>query len=72
MRLIDAQFPETPSCGSRQTPRHLRRQGHAVNRKRVRRLMLKMGRTAVHSEAKDDGSQSRAQNLTVSAARHDH
>ena len=36
MRLIDAQFLETPWYGSRQMSRHLRRDGHEVGRKRVR------------------------------------
>jgi putative transposase len=48
MRLIDAQFLETPWYGSRQMARHLRRQGHVVGRKRVRRLMAKMGLAAVY------------------------
>jgi putative transposase len=48
MRLIDAQFLETPWYGSRQMARHLRRQGHAAGRKRVRRLMAKMGLAAVY------------------------
>lgn len=48
MRLIDAQFLETPWYGSRQMARHLRRQGHVVGRKRIRRLMLRMGLTAVY------------------------
>jgi putative transposase len=43
MRLIDMQFLETPWYGSRQMARHLRREGYAVGRKRVRRLMAKMG-----------------------------
>jgi putative transposase len=43
MRLIDEQFLETPWYGSRQMARHLRRQGWCVGRKRVRRLMRKMG-----------------------------
>ena len=43
MRLIDAQFLETPRYGSRQMARHLRRHAHVVGRKRVRRLMAKMG-----------------------------
>ena len=43
MRLIDRQFLETPWYGSRQMARHLRREGYAVGRKRVRRLMAKMG-----------------------------
>ena len=36
MRLIDAQFLETPWHGSRQIARHLRRDGHEVGRKQVR------------------------------------
>lgn len=46
MRAVDAQFMETPWYGSRQMARHLRRQGHAVGRKRVRRLMVRMGLAA--------------------------
>lgn len=48
MRLIDAQFMETPFYGSRQMAWHLRRLGHAVNRKRVRRLMRLMGLEAIY------------------------
>lgn len=43
MRLIDEQFLQTPFYGSRQMARWLRRQGYTVARKRVRRLMRKMG-----------------------------
>jgi len=43
MRLIDEQFMETPFYGARQMARHLRRCGHCVGRKRVRRLMARMG-----------------------------
>ena len=43
MALIDRQFLETPWYGSRQMARWLRRQGHAVGRHRVRRLMRKIG-----------------------------
>ena len=39
MRLIDAQFLETPWYGARQMARHLRREGYTVGRKRMRRLM---------------------------------
>ena len=48
MRPIDAQFLEAPWCGSRQMARHLRREGHEVGRKRVRRLMAKMGLAPIH------------------------
>jgi putative transposase len=48
MRLIDAQFLEAPWYGSRQMARHLRREGYAVGRKRVRRLMAKMGLAPIY------------------------
>lgn len=50
MRLIDEQFLETPYYGARQMARHLRRLGHWVNRKRVRRLMQKMGLMAIYQK----------------------
>ena len=43
MRRIDRQYLETPFYGSRQMTAWLRRQGFAVNRKRVQRLMGLMG-----------------------------
>jgi putative transposase len=48
MRLIDEVFLETPWYGSRQMARHLRRQGYTVGRKRVRRLMARMGLAAIY------------------------
>ena len=48
MRKIDEQFLKTPWYGSRQMARYLRRQGCRVGRKRVRRLMRKMGLTAIY------------------------
>jgi putative transposase len=48
MRLVDAQFLETPWYGSRQMARQLRREGHVVGRKRVRRLMARMGLTPIY------------------------
>ncbi len=48
MRLLDAQFLETPWYGSRQMGRWLRRQGYTVGRKRVRRLMAKMGLAPIY------------------------
>lgn len=47
MRLIDELFLETPWYGSRQMARHLRRLGHVVGCKRIRRLMARMGLAAV-------------------------
>lgn len=48
MHTIDAQFLETPWYGSRQTARHLRRGGHEVGRKRMRRLMTRMGLAPIY------------------------
>ena len=48
MRLIDAQFLETPWYGSRQMTRHLRREGYTVGRKRIRRLMAKIGLVPIY------------------------
>lgn len=48
MRVIDEQFMETPWYGSRQMARHLRRLGYPVRRKRIRRLMRKMGLAAIY------------------------
>ena len=48
MRLIDEQFLDTPYYGSRQMTRWLRRQGHEVNRKRVKRLMRLMGLSVIY------------------------
>jgi putative transposase len=48
MRLIDEQFMKTPFFGSRRMTKVLNKTGHPVNRKRVRRLMRKMGVEAVY------------------------
>src|SRR3546814_20765452 len=43
MTEIDTVFMDCPWYGSRQMARHLQRLGRAVGRRRVRRLMAKMG-----------------------------
>ena len=48
MRLIDEQYLRTPFYGSRRMAAWLERSGEAVNRKRVRRLMAKMGLEGLH------------------------
>ena len=45
---IDAVFLEIPWYGSRQMVRHLRRLGQHVGRRRVRRLMAKMGLSPIY------------------------
>ena len=52
MRIIDAAFLETPWYGSRQMARHLRRQGWCVGRKRVRRLMRRIGLSPIYQVPK--------------------
>jgi len=47
MREIDEQYLNTPWYGARQMMRHLNRNGHAVGRKRIRRLMRLMGLRAI-------------------------
>ena len=48
MKQIDQQYLSTPFYGSRRMKVWLGRQGHPVNRKRVRRLMRTMGLQAVY------------------------
>ena len=48
MRLIDERYTACPFYGSRRVTAWLARSGHAVNRKRVRRLMRLMGLEAIH------------------------
>ena len=43
MSLIDEEYTRYPFFGSRKMRDYLRRQGHNVNRKRIQRLMRKMG-----------------------------
>jgi len=43
MQLIDEEYTRHPFYGSRKMRDYLRRQGHSINRKRVQRLMRKMG-----------------------------
>ncbi|MGH3598552.1 MAG: IS3 family transposase [Mycobacterium sp.] len=50
MRVIDETYLAYPVFGSRQMARWLRRQGHAVNRKRVQRLMRLMGLEAIYQK----------------------
>ncbi len=47
-RLVDEQYTRTPYYGSRRMTAWLVQQGHAVNRKRVTRLLEEMGLCAVY------------------------
>src|SRR5688572_11343363 len=55
MALIDRQYTARPFYGSRRMTAWLRRAGHAVNRKRVRRLLGNMGLEAIHPRPKRRG-----------------
>ena len=48
MRLMDRQYLETPFYGARRMWAFLRRLGHEVNLKRVRRLMRRMGLETIY------------------------
>ena len=52
MGLIDKQYLRTPFYGSRKMAAWLRGQGHQVNRKRVQRLMRRMGIEAIYRRPK--------------------
>jgi len=52
MRLMDEQYTRTPFYGSRRMTEWLINQGHAVNRKRVSRLMEMLGIEAVYPKPK--------------------
>jgi putative transposase len=52
MRLLDEQYTRAPFYGSRRMREWLATQGHAVNRKRVSRLMALMGIEAVYPKPK--------------------
>jgi putative transposase len=52
MRLIDRRYTDCPFYGSRKMTIWLQEQGHAVNRKRVQRLMRRMGLEAVYPKPK--------------------
>ena len=52
MRLLDEQYIKTPFYGIAKMTAWLRRHGHPVNHKRVRRLMRQMGLEAVYPRRK--------------------
>jgi putative transposase len=56
IRLIDAAFLDMPRYGSRQMVRHLRRAGHDVGRRRVRRLIAKMGLSPIYQRPRTSDS----------------
>ena len=57
MRLLDEQYLQTPFYGVPRMTAWLRRQGHTVNEKRVRRLLRAMGLEAIYPRQKQGLSQ---------------
>jgi putative transposase len=55
MALLDRQYLRTPFYGSRRMTAWLRSLGHAVNRKRVQRLMQRMGLAAIYPRPRTSG-----------------
>jgi hypothetical protein len=68
MRLIDAQFLETPWYGSRQMASHLRREGYKVGRKADPAADGQDGSGADLPAPAHDGSASGAPDLSIPAA----
>jgi putative transposase len=52
LELIDQEFTRHPFYGSRRMTHYLRRQGYRINRKRVQRLMLKLGLAGIMANPK--------------------
>jgi len=52
MKLIDEEYTRLPFYGSRKITQWLIRQGHQVNRKRIRRLMRLLGIEAIYAKPK--------------------
>ena len=52
MKLLDEQYTKTPFYGWPRMTAYLKRLGHLVNHKRVRRLMQKMGLQAIYAKPK--------------------
>ena len=57
MRLLDEQYLRTPFYGVPRMTEWLRRQGHTVNEKRVRRLLRAMGLEAIYPRRRQGLSQ---------------
>ena len=69
MSLIDKQCLRTPFWGSRKMTAWLRGQGHAVNRKRVQRLMRRMGIEAIYRRPRTPPDRFRTQGCSEPAQR---
>jgi hypothetical protein len=72
MRLIDEQWLKTPFFGSRRMAKHLRGEGYNASRKRVRRLMRKMGIAGHLSQAQDHQAAKGKPGLSLSSAESGH
>jgi putative transposase len=59
MRLLDEQYTRTPFYGSRRLTAWLQAQGYAVNRKRVQRLLRRLGLEAIYPKPKTSAASAR-------------
>lgn len=72
MRVIDAAFLEMPWYDSRQLVRHLRRNGIALGRRHVRRLMARMGLAPIYQRPRTSDPHLQHPGLSLSAAQDGH
>jgi putative transposase len=64
MRLIDALFTARPFFGTRRIARTLSEEGFSIDRKRVRRLMRRMGIEALGPKPENDQARAGTQDLS--------
>ena len=71
LNRLDRIFTEHPVYGSRRLQVALLREGISVGRRRIRRLMRKLGLSAIRPKRQHQQAASRAQDLSLPAARQD-
>ena len=69
MLKVDKQFLETPFYGVRHMTWHLQNEGHAVNEKRIRRLMRLTRLMPIYQKAQHEQARERLQDLPLPARR---
>jgi putative transposase len=67
MRLIDEKWLKTPFFGSRRMAKYLRGEGYNTSRKRVRRLMRKMGMEAIYPKPRTSQPRQGKPDLSLSS-----
>ena len=71
MAMMDKQYLEHPSFGSRSMRRFLEKKGYKINRKRVQRLMRKMGLEAIYPKPRTTIS-NKEQNVFIPVTKQDY